>query len=228
MEGFAIRIEKTPWDKSYLRIDLRDEAKIEEIRNYIISIAGVENVNITPNQAQNSNHLTAYAKRICSIDELKGKVELALVAYFNGTNSFLAEEVQGIETFLKKYPKIHKLYTSAKEKYNQGIYDRNVLDDLRLALELLLKTVLQNNKPLEKQKGDLGTYLKDQGSVAEVRNAFVKILDCYALYQDNNVKHNENINRMDIQTMIDLTMLIIKRLQAMECLDKGSKSVSVV
>lgn len=228
MERFAIRIEKTPWDKSYLRIDLRDEAKIEEIRNYITSIAGVENVNITSNQAQNSNHLTAYAKGICPIDELKEKVEEALVTYFDGTNSFLAEDVQGIETFLKKYPKIHKLYASAKEKYSQGIYDRNVLDDLRLALELLLKTVLQNNKPLEKQKEDLGNYLKGQGCTVEVCNLFGKVLDYYVLYQNHNVKHKENINRVDMQTVVDLTMLIIKRLQTMECLDKGSKSESVV
>lgn len=213
MEKFAIRIEKTPWDKSYLRIDLRDEAKIEEIRNYITSIAGVENVNITTNQAQNSNHLTAYAKGISSIDELKEKVEVALVAYFDGTNSFLAEEVQGIETFLKKYPKIHKLYTSAKEKYNQGIYDRNVLDDLRLALELLLKTVLQNNKPLEKQKDDFGNYLKENDYSKEVSNLFVKILDCYTLFQNKHVKHDDSISKNDLETVIELTTLIMEKIK---------------
>lgn len=228
MEGFAIRIEKTPWDKSYLRIDLDNESGIVEIRDFVNSISGVENANIAQNQSKTSLHLVVYSKHSCSIENLRERVIKALVAYSDGENAFKGEHAQSVESFIRKYPEVYALYNSAKEKYNQGIYDRNVLDDLRLVLELLMKAVLKNNKPLEKQKEDLGNFLKGQGGAVEVRSLFGKVLDYYALYQNHNVKHNENINRVDMQTIVDLTMLIIKRLQAVECLNKGSKSEPVV
>lgn len=71
---------------------------------------------------------------------------------------------------LNKFPKSGKLFQDAIEKLNEGKYDRNLLDDLRLSLEVLLREILRNNKSLEKQKEDLGKYLENRGTSKELRN----------------------------------------------------------
>ncbi len=50
------------------------------------------------------------------------------------------------------------MYNHALEKYRGGVFERNVLDDLRLALELLLREVLGNDRSLENQIPLLGGY----------------------------------------------------------------------
>lgn len=157
--------------------------------------------------------MIAYSKELCSINELKERIEKALSFYFIEPNAFSKADDNNTEVFLSKYPEAYKLYISAKEKYSQGIYDRNVLDDLRLSLELLMKSVLKNNKPLEKQKDSLGNYLKENGYSKEVSNLFVKILKYYTLYQNKHVKHDDRINKNDITTIIDLTTLIMEKIQ---------------
>jgi hypothetical protein len=43
------------------------------------------------------------------------------------------------------------------------VFLRNVLDDMRLSLELLLKAVLGNDKSLENQIPQLGGFIKEKG-----------------------------------------------------------------
>ncbi len=59
---------------------------------------------------------------------------------------------------LVDYPESAGLYQSALNKLNENRNERNILDDLRLSLELLLKSLLNNNKSLENQLNELGTY----------------------------------------------------------------------
>lgn len=40
--------------------------------------------------------------------------------------------------WLSDYPKSLKIYNEALDKYSKGIFLRNVLDDIKLSLELLL------------------------------------------------------------------------------------------
>jgi hypothetical protein len=50
---------------------------------------------------------------------------------------------------LSHYPKSGKLFQDALDKLNSGRFERNLLDDLRLSLEYLLKALLKNEKSLE-------------------------------------------------------------------------------
>jgi hypothetical protein len=63
-------------------------------------------------------------------------------------NETLIEETQH---WLGDYPEVLSLYNEALEKYEHGIFHRNLLDDLRLALEKLLCAVFGNGKSLENQ-----------------------------------------------------------------------------
>ena len=91
------------------------------------------------------------------------------------------------------------------DKLNEEKYERNLLDDLRLMLETFLKAILQNNKRLETQKEDLGKYLEARNISVEVRNMFVTLKDYFSKYQNEYVKHNDSVNKVEIEFMINLT-----------------------
>ncbi len=112
--------------------------------------------------------------------------------------------------WLQQYTAAFKLYSSALEKYAGKVYQRNLLDDLRLSLELLLKQILQNDKSLENQLGNIGTYQKAQGMSPEVMNMFTKLVDYYGKYQNNYVKHNDDVKSSEIEFIIDLTSTFMR------------------
>lgn len=110
---------------------------------------------------------------------------------------------------LINYPEAAKLYQTALDKINEEKFERNLLDDLRLALETILKQLLQNNKPLEKQNNELGKYLQAKNISVEVRNMFVLLKDYFTKYQNEYVKHNDKVNKLEIELMLNLTSTFI-------------------
>jgi len=100
-------------------------------------------------------------------------------------------------------------YQKAIDKLSQSKLSRNLLDDLRLSLELLLKDILENNKSLEKQKAPLGEYLQKYKVSTEVRNMFTILLIYYKDYQNENVKHNDNVKEEEIALIFNLTSTFI-------------------
>ena len=117
--------------------------------------------------------------------------------------------INDTQNLLRNYPKAENLFNSALEKYNKNIYERNLLDDMRLALELFLKNVLNNNKSLENQKSEIGTYQKNNNASPELSNMFIKLVDYYAKYHNSNIKHNDNIKKNEIGFIINLTSSFI-------------------
>jgi hypothetical protein len=107
--------------------------------------------------------------------------------------------------FLQHYPKAHKCYISAIDKYRKKIYERNLLDDLRLSLELLLKEILGNERSLENQLEDVGKFQKSKNMSSEIANMFGKLLDYYSKYQNNYVKHNDAVKSGEIDFIFNLT-----------------------
>ncbi len=113
---------------------------------------------------------------------------------------------------LEVYPNIHKLYCNALEKTKDEKFFRNSLDDFRLVLELLLKKILNNNKSLENQKNELGKFLKNKQTSVEIRNSFMAILDLFIKFQNENVKHNNNVKETDIKYIFNTTSTLIEYL----------------
>ena len=64
--------------------------------------------------------------------------------------------IQETRHWLDVCPPALLIYNGAIGKYRSSLFKRNVLDDLRLALETLLKTVLENERSLENQLPALG------------------------------------------------------------------------
>jgi hypothetical protein len=106
---------------------------------------------------------------------------------------------------LKAYPKAAKQYQLALNKLNESKHERNLLDDLRLSLEILIKCILNNNKSLENQIDEIGSYLKSKGTSAELRNMFITLIKYYCKYQNNYIKHDDLVKPSEIELIVNLS-----------------------
>ncbi len=123
-------------------------------------------------------------------------------------NESLIEETQH---WLSEYPDALKLYDECLDKYLKRIYQRNLLDDLRLSLEKLLKNVLENKRPLERQvREELGKYIKERNGSKELNNMFLKLIDYFSKYQNTYVKHNDNVNENEIEIIVEIASSLMK------------------
>jgi hypothetical protein len=124
-------------------------------------------------------------------------------------NETLIEETRH---WLQDFPDALSLYGQGLEKYDHGAFSRNLLDDLRLALEKLLRTIFSNEKSLENQVPLVGSYIKDRGGSAELSNMFVKLIDYYSKYQNSYVKHDDAVIEEEIEFILEITSSFMKHL----------------
>lgn len=120
------------------------------------------------------------------------------------------KELQTTCSWLEKYPRSYEQYKNALMKYDAHSNQRNMLDDLRLSFELLLKDIFINDKSLENQTTNVCGMLKDAGIATELRNMFRSILDFYTKYQNNYVKHDCIVNENEIDFVFELTRDFMK------------------
>ena len=114
--------------------------------------------------------------------------------------------------WLNKFPKAKDHFSKAvKLEIIEDNY-RIIVDELRLSLELLLQELFNNQKSLENQKSELGKYLKDNNISKEINNMYIKIFDLYTSYNNNNAKHSDDIDLLEINYMIYLTGTFISLL----------------
>lgn len=201
------------FDKKYLKVFLKNISIIEEVREQLSELQAVKNVNITGSESKNnpSSTLTVYPNRVFSIEEMQTEVIGFLESYFKGTPQITQQpEIKETQKWLANYPTSQKTYNEAIDKYKQRIYQRNVLDDMRLSLETFLKEILKNQKSLENQLSDIGKFQKEKGLSPEFIGMFNRLLDYYAKYQNNYVKHNDAVKYSEIDFVINLTTLFMR------------------
>lgn len=110
--------------------------------------------------------------------------------------------VNDVLEWLKEYPKSRKMLVSALEKYQNKGDMRNILDDIRLSLELLVQEKLNNKKSLENNISNVGILMGSKGINKEITNMYVKYLEIYTKYQNNCVKHAEKCNDEELEFII--------------------------
>lgn len=132
----------------------------------------------------------------------------SVLVYRSGAKLLDEGIVNDVLGWLKDYPEAASKFRSALTLYMQGSPEkqRNLLDDLRLGLELLLRGVLHNKKSLENQKLILLPWLEQRGLHQQVINMYETVLfGQYATYQNDAVKHGEKYSNDEIEFMIYLT-----------------------
>lgn len=136
-------------------------------------------------------------------------------SHFSSEPIFKSQLVQKTQHWLESYPRAKQLYDSALSKIEKEQYERNALDDMRLSLETLVRELLGNEKTLENNISLLNEKLKDNGASTELRNMFGKLLDYYAKFQNNHVKHAEQIEKREVEFVVELTSVMMKYLITM-------------
>lgn len=157
-------------------------------------------------------------KELCELPALcdQEKVKELKLRLFSRYVNFAAEKIteteliQKTKHWLSNYPKALKQYESALSKYEGGIFERNTLDDMRLAFELLVKELLNSEKSLENQLSGIGLKLKEAGTSVELRNMVQQVIKYYTDFQNNHVKHNDAVNDKEIEYIIELTSVVMK------------------
>ncbi|WP_392564313.1 hypothetical protein RHO13_01690 [Orbus wheelerorum] len=121
---------------------------------------------------------------------------------FSKLDETLIEETRH---WLYEYPKALELYITAINKYTHKIFTRNLLDDLRLSLELLLKLIFKNDKSLENQLSTLGQFVNSANGSIQFSNMFMKLIDYYTKYQNTYIKHDDAVNEHETEFVFELT-----------------------
>ena len=130
----------------------------------------------------------------------------------SAVNEALVEETRH---WLDVCPEALALYNEAIGKFRAGLFQRNVLDDLRLALELVLKSVFENSKSLENQVPALGQFIQARGGSPQLANMFAKLVDYYSKYQNNYVKHADAVIEEEIEFVLEITSSFMKHVVRM-------------
>lgn len=118
--------------------------------------------------------------------------------------------IERTKHFLGPHAKSLELFQNALEMHTKGLYERNLLDNLRLSLELLLCDLLGNNKTLENQISPLGLFLKTRGGSSQLSNMFVKLIDYYCNYHNTYVKHDDAVIEEEVEFIFELTASFMK------------------
>lgn len=135
--------------------------------------------------------------------------------------------VDDVLNWIENYQDVYENFKNAIEKYNQKRYQRNLIDDLRVSLELLLKHILNNNKSLENQialkKGEIApleSYLKGKSVGNEIRTMYRTLIGYYTNYQNEYAKHpdklDEPVDEAEVEFLIYLTGTFIRFLMLVE------------
>ena len=111
---------------------------------------------------------------------------------------------------LEAYPDASKLYQQSVTGLKSGKETRHVLDDLRLSVEYFLRALLKNDKTLENQISPLANYQKEKGISPEIISTFQKLLDLFAKYQNNYVKHHDKAKDSEVEFIFNLANTLFR------------------
>lgn len=138
------------------------------------------------------------------------KVKKEVIIFPKGAKNLDHKLVSDVLDLLEEYPKIYEKHKLALTNVGIKGKERLALDNLRFSFEQLLKEKLKNNKSLENQKVELGKHLKLDNHSPEIRNLFYKVLEFYSSYQNENVKHNDNIRGNEVEFILYQTGILIR------------------
>ncbi|MBM3178865.1 MAG: hypothetical protein FJZ86_00775 [Chloroflexi bacterium] len=96
-------------------------------------------------------------------------------------------------TGLQDYPESLKAFEQALSIYLSGDKPkfRNLIDNLRVAIEQLLRKVLNKPKNLENLSKELDDWLEKHGTHKQVRNLYGQLLHIFTTLQNDVAKHGD-------------------------------------
>lgn len=193
--------EREMFDTKYMKVWLFSSSQSKSVRNLISSSVFVSKCNIS-----GEGNLTVYPSRFYSLDEMQKEVERLLDAFYKGAilSKTTLPQCAETKTKISQYDNVKRLYDKAIDGINAGIDKRHALDDLRLALEIYLKELLQNDKSLEKQIGEIGPFLGAHNVSTEIIGNVKESIKAITHYFNQHEKHNDNVKTNEIDYIVCL------------------------
>jgi hypothetical protein len=134
--------------------------------------------------------------------------------------------------WLARYPQVLKSFEEALKLYamkDPRTY-RNMLDNLRFAIEQMLRTVLNNRKNLENQKDEFLRWLAQHDVHSSIGHMYLDLLLGFAEYQNDAVKHKEDkYTPAEVEFALYATgtfLRLIQRLVEQESLETAAQGAS--
>ena len=148
------------------------------------------------------------------INEYLGRFDIKFL-FLKGqfiTADFVANQptVTEVLEWIDLYPDAAKAYRAALKKLSNKEDTRNAIDDMRLALESLIRDIMGTTKTLENQIQPIGSALKNKGVLPQAVILVTTMLNHYAKYQNDNVKHHDTVDVNDSELIVNMTAIIMK------------------
>lgn len=112
--------------------------------------------------------------------------------------------------WLKDYQIAHKTFIIALRQYSDGIYIRDVADNLRKALEAFFQEFLGNTKNLESNKNEICKYLGERGVDSGISGLYQPLINAYKNINDRIAKHNDAVDKKLLEFLLYQTGLLIR------------------
>lgn len=127
-------------------------------------------------------------------------------------NALVSEPLE----WLKAYPNTYKTYVIALKQYSEGIYIRDVADNLRKTLESFLQEFLGNTKNLETNKNEICKHLGEKGVDPGIAGLFQPLINSYKNINDRIVKHNDAVDGKLLEFLLYQTGVLIRMVLSVE------------
>ncbi len=116
--------------------------------------------------------------------------------------------------WLNEYPETQKAWVNALKSYSMAdeTTASETADNFRKALERFFQEFFNTTKSIENLKSEYGSFLASKGVPAEIRNNLQKILELYALFNNNNAKHHDKTNKNVLEFIMYQTGSLIRLL----------------
>lgn len=168
----------------------------------------------------NSKQRYKIIKELCEFDKFKDnkKVKELLNELISKYGMALSSDHESIDNklvdtallWLENFEKTKNKYKDALYKLDHNNFKRNLLDDLRLSFEFLLQDIFKNEKSFENQKDNIGLLLKNKNVSPHLRNMFETLTKYFTLYQNDHVKHDDDICHIEINFVFEITTTMMK------------------
>lgn len=125
--------------------------------------------------------------------------------------------------WLNEYPVSYKTFCIALKQYSEGIYIRDVADNLRKNLEAFLQEFLGNSKNLETNKNEICKYLGEQGVDAGISGLFQPLINAYKNINDRIAKHNDAVDKKLLEFILYQTGVLIRMVSSVKQEEKRNE-----
>lgn len=136
--------------------------------------------------------------------------------YRTGARFFDDVLVNDVLDWLENYPDAKKLFSKALNFYleKDKRKDRELIDDLRLSLEFMIRSILGNKLRLEEQATPLKEWMSEKNVQENIRQMFTDFLrHKFVVLQNDSAKHGDRLwSDAEVEYLIYQTALFMRLL----------------